>query len=474
MKLLRFHRRFLAGAMDAVTARNAWGLLMLVLALGVAPLRAEAIALSPFPLSDDYLIVGAGPKNNLMPSPASVSIVGIGKAGATSNYELGANKAPVPSTSGFLCSASDPSPTCTAPGTGGPDLAGAGIQNNPLPSNIAPVPQGITFDGNVAITNPDGTFDFSNIGVFADPGIGIRCQLSAADCNDGTSNSFFNDPEQFPNTFTPDIDPTGGTGFMVEANDCGPGCRSAIQSTRIDEAGTPGNAGVTGGFDHTALRDELFGIGGAAFTIPALASTGTLSPLDFGAGCPLCTASAIVGADVTVALAAGLNVIDIDVAIGTDFLINNANLVIDGPADAFAIFRLPLDPSDPENGNSANMLIQQANVLAGDGGIGLNNILFFSSRPTSGDHFAFDDTIINGVAFWTVAAQGGGININNAQGCTQLIGDKIDLQNIRFSRCAFVVPEPSTVLLFASGLMALALGGANRMGRRSLTVSKST
>ena len=32
--------------------------------------------------------------------------------------------------------------------------------------------------------------------------------------------------------------------------------------------------------------------------------------------------------------------------------------------------------------------------------------------------------------------QGGEINIDNAQGCTQLIADKVNLNDVRFNRCA--------------------------------------
>ncbi len=40
------------------------------------------------------------------------------------------------------------------------------------------------------------------------------------------------------------------------------------------------------------------------------------------------------------------------------------------------------------------------------------------------------------MAFWTLAETGGQININNAQGCTQLIADEIVLNDVRFTRCA--------------------------------------
>jgi hypothetical protein len=59
-----------------------------------------------------------------------------------------------------------------------------------LPGGIEPVPQGISFDGNIAITHEQGVFNLQDVGVYGDPG-GIRCAAaSAADCDDGTQNSF--------------------------------------------------------------------------------------------------------------------------------------------------------------------------------------------------------------------------------------------------------------------------------------------
>ena len=74
-------------------------------------------------------------------------------------------------------------------------------------------------------------------------------------------------------------------------------------------------------------------------------------------------------------------------------------------ADAKVIFRLP---------GQDNILIANANILIGNSGI----------------------------------------DVSNAQGCTQLLADIVDLDNVRFNRCSFV-PEPATLTLLAAGAMAL-------------------
>jgi len=282
---------------------------------------------------------------------------------------------------------------------GGPGLDG-NVPN--LPGNAASVFSGIGFDGNIAITSSDGVFNLQDVGVFADPNIGIRTAQSVSSADVGTQNSFFNDPNEYPNTFD------GVTGIQINPND-------AVQSTKIDKSNS---AGVTGNFDFSSLLDELFGPIGAKNTIPTLAQTGTLDVSGNGGK---------IETDTTVNLNSGLNVIDIDTGGGVDFLLSNANLVIDGPSNAFAIFRIPDD---------ANFIISQANILIGNSGIGLNNVVFYTDRPDNNSHYNFDNTIINGIAFWSLGQQGGEININDAQGCTQLIADKVNLNDVRFNRCA--------------------------------------
>jgi hypothetical protein len=128
----------------------------------------------PFATSESgkYLLIGNGPINGPNPSQGTVDSnqqPGVGQAvNVGSNFELGANKAPVPSISDFLNGGG---------GGGGPGLRG----NVPdIPLNAKVVATGVDFSGNIAIVDPSGTFNLQNTGVYADPKIGIRCKQSVA------------------------------------------------------------------------------------------------------------------------------------------------------------------------------------------------------------------------------------------------------------------------------------------------------
>ena len=103
----------------------------------------------------------------------------------TDNFELGANKAPVPATGNFLA------PTIGAPeSTGGPTLLGA--VPTP-PANAQPIEQGVVGHGNLAVTDPDGNLNLQDVGVYADPDIGIRddfIEKVKAQVTEGTSCLF--------------------------------------------------------------------------------------------------------------------------------------------------------------------------------------------------------------------------------------------------------------------------------------------
>ena len=88
-------------------------------------------------------------------------------------------------------------------------------------------------------------------------------------------------------------------------------------------------------------------------------------------------------------------------------------------------------------------------------------------RSDNRQHINVNDAIINGAAFWDMSMTGGEVTFNNVQGCTQIVGDKINLNDVRLNSCgAMIVPEPSTGLLLAFGFAGLA-GVAHGRRRRS-------
>ncbi len=401
------------GARQAVRSTLFVGIAALCAAAGHAVAGTLPFSTS---LSGDFLIIGMGPVNSVGARP------GVGAAIDIDNFEIGANKAPVPSTSGFLNGGS----------SGGPGLLG-NVPNIPL--NAMVVHSGICNNGNMAVTHPQGGYTLSDVGVYAD--LGLLTAGPHATADQGTQNSFFNDPNHFPNTFTstgltnPGVNNNTG-GFGTDVN---PG--SAVQSTRMDSANF---AGVTGSVNFAPLLAEL---AAARAAINVLPQTGTLNVSGTGG---------TISTNTTITLGAGLNVIDL-VTGGGDFKVENCNLVIDGPAGAKAIFRVP---------DHAKFLVSQANILVGNSGIDLNSVLFYTDRPDNSTHFDFNNTVINGVAFWSLGETGGQIGINNAQGCTQLIADKVaSINDVRFCRCEFLIPAPGAGLALL-GLCSLGVARHRR------------
>jgi hypothetical protein len=431
---------------------------LLAAAVVLCSLAAPLDASLTFLESSPYLIVGMGPHNALNGQP------GVGEAEYTNNFELGANKAPTPAYSNFLNSG------------GGPSLLGNVLD---IPLSAMVVASGVDYSGNIAITNSTGTFNLQDVGLYAT--LGVRTAASAAAANAGVNNSFWNDPNMFPNTFTfqgfTNALTNNTKGVGVDVN---PG--AADQSTRIDTT----NYGVFGNTNFAPLLSELVGPLGATTSIPALPSTATLdltgsqgkiepgasisgsASLGFTTGTKNNGSEDVADGIATITVGAGLNVIDVVTLVGgnKDFELQNRNLVINGPAGAQVIFRVP---------DNANFLVTQGNILVGNGGIGLNSVLFYSDKPDNNQHFKFNNTVLNGIAFWTLAQDGGEINVQNGQGCVQFIADKVYLDDVRFERCAFgppppddgggadVVPEPSAVLIWS--LLAACVGAIRRVTR---------
>jgi hypothetical protein len=279
---------------------------------------------------------------------------------------------------------------------GANSVSGPWFSTATLPSNALPVFTGVGGNGDIAITNSSGAFDLSNMEVWGDTG--VECAGSLSQCNEGRSNTDFNGSS------------------MTNSN------------------------GSQGGVDFSGLNSQLADL---AIEIPALPSDINLT---FNDG--------KWDSNLTINLGVGVTVIDIDTN-DNDLLLENNNLLFDGPEGAFAIVRVP---------DEANFLVSQANIIVGDSGIGLNNVLFFSDKPDNNQHFNFNDTIINGVAFWDLSSQGE-ISLNNAQGCTQLVGSKINTNDIRLNSCATAVPEPNTAVFLGLGLACLA--GIRRLAMRN-------
>ena len=250
--------------------------------------------------------------------------------------------------------------------------------------------------GNGDVAIPDTNGNFDVSNVELWGDTGIDCAGSLGSCNTGNSNSDFNGSN------------------LSNAN------------------------GLNGGVDLSGVVSEL---ATARSTIPTLVGDHSIT-LNFNDG--------KWDSDLVINLLSGLTIIDISTG-GNDLLLENRNLLFDGGADASAIIRVP---------DEANFLVSQSNIVVGDGGIGLTNVLFYTDKPDNNQHVNVNDAILNGVSFWDLGDEGGEITFNNVQGCVQAVADKINLNNVRLNQCGFAVPEPGPGVAFLAGLFVLAIAGA--------------
>ena len=397
-----------------------------------------------------YLLIGMGPSSE-------------GDAIDIDNGEMGSHKAGAPIDSSFTSGGS----------TFGPNLLG----NVPdIPTNALPVFGGIASDGNMALTDSTGRFTLQNVGIYAD--LGIHAAASAAAADNGKSSTFYYDAsftdvtnnEGFPNTldsFTP-----ANPGLNGNNNTFATGTNVPTGDVNATFDLADGN-GLTGNVDLSALNAE---IANAKMAIPMLnavdnpnvnfgvvdlnntdgAIDKSMHPSDKGfsvSGAISGTASsASDGGTFTVTLAnTGLTVIDFSVESGKDILVSNYNFVIDGPVGSSALIRVPDDSA---------FLTSQGNVLAGTGGIGLDGIIIASLNEVEETHFGIQNSVINGVAMWSLTMVDGVIDIDNAQGCSHFVADSIDISNARFTHCGTgnAIPEPSTLMLMGLAVAGLLVG----------------
>jgi hypothetical protein len=192
--------------------------------------------------------------------------------------------------------------------------------------------------------------------------------------------------------------------------------------------------GINDNVDFTTLNSEIAAVTSFVNGISAGDITGTIS-----------TNSGDIDSDKVVNLSAGLNILDFDT---TSDITVKANLIFQGGADAFAIVLVD---------DAQAFKTSQGNLVIGDQGIGLNNVLIVA---TGSNQFDISNTTINGVALWDLSSDNfSNLSVDNMSGCTQLVGNDVDIQNVRLSTCGFdvsVIPIPGAVWLFGSGLALLA------------------
>lgn len=287
----------------------------------------------------------------------------------------------------------------TVPSSSNPD-----VDDNPpwpLPAGGTPPVTGISNDGNIAVTHPNGNYDLADIDVWSD--IGIRCENSVTGrCQESFSNSTLH-------TGTFANDSTGMAAIEVELDAAHTTISGLSGTTDWSLSGEGSKNGTTG---HWQLNSDG------------------------------------VDSNTTITLASGLNVIIIDSG-SDDMKINNAGLVIDGPADSSVIFVL----DDQEN----DFLFSNASISIGESGIGNDSVLFAMLDGGNGSNFDFSKVIVNGAAFWDLSEDGGQINMDNVQGCGQWVGDHLNFNDVQLARCSVggAVPEPCMLTLATVGFLCL-------------------
>ena len=330
----------------------------------------------------------------------------VGRAFQTSNAEVGADRV-------VLSTATD-SGGCPPDG-GYPNLLDVfderwNLTTDPDSINgAATLLQGIDFSGEVALTDDNGTADLSDSVLFA--GVGIHGV--ASDPLDNASNS------KFKSSGASNSGCTGATNLIL------------------------GN-GAAGNIDFTQLLTDL-----QAWKtyLSGLSAERTIDSSDLSS---FSNNEAVSGAgglrtnyDSDDSNGDGLVIIDIDLD-GDAFQVENTDWVIEGAGDKLIVFRLR-EGSNMEMSNVSILMGENygdATVLDELGAV----FLSYEEEGGSGDTvFNGDNVILNGIGWWDLNEVGAGgstkttLVYNNSQGCGQLISQKVNLQNARWSSCSINV-----------------------------------
>ena len=257
-------------------------------------------------------------------------------------------------------------------------------------------------DAKIAVLETSGTVKMSNIDMYGTGTTGIDCAGSYSDCTDN-----------------------GGNLSNVDYN-----------GTSIGD----GN-GALGGVDLGGVSAD---IALAQDWVAGLSTTGSID-----------TDDGKISGDLVVNLSAGLNVFDFTDNGGAldfekDILVENGSLIFQGGVDDYAVILI---------NEASNFLTSNGNLVIGDGGIGLNNVVFIAQNAGTDASINISNSYINGVALWDIDGDlNNNLSLDNTIGCTQLVGDDVDIQNVRLNQCAFdttVVPIPPALALFPSALAVL-------------------
>jgi len=258
-------------------------------------------------------------------------------------------------------------------------------------------------DARIAILENDGTVQMSDITMLGTGATGIDCAGSYNDCTDGGGN---------------------------------------LSNTTYNGSAIGNGSGVLGNQDLSLVQSF---IGTARSWASGLSVTGSID-----------TDDGTLKGDTIVNLSAGVNVFDFtdnggSLTFEKDIKVEDGSLIFQGAATDYAVVLV---------NEGSNFLTSNGNLVIGDGGIGLNNVVIISQNQGTDANFNISNSYINGVSLWDLGGDvQNNLSVDNAIGCTQLVGDDVDIQNVRLNRCAFntsVIPLPPALVLFPSGLAVLA------------------